>query len=82
MKVVHTTLREDFGLLDANLVRGELLAEAGIAAVSFEPAQHGLSIEYDPAILSERDLLDIFCRHGVYPEAVPPRADVERSRER
>lgn len=80
MKVVHTTLREDFGLLDPRLVRSELLAEAGIASVSFEPA-HGLCIEYDPAILSERDLLDVFCRHGVYPEAVPPHADVEFSRD-
>ena len=79
MKIVHTTLREDFGLLDANLVRSELLAEAGIAAVSLEPAKHGLFVEYDPAILTDRDLLDIFCRHGVYPEAVPPRADAEIS---
>ena len=80
MKVVHTTLREDFGLLDPRLVRSELLSETGISSVSFEPA-HGLCIEYDPAILSERDLLDIFCRHGVYPEAVPPRADARLSRD-
>lgn len=77
MKIVNTTLREDFGLLDPALVRTELLAEAGISSVSFEPAKHSLSIEYDPAVLSQRDLLDIFCRHGVYPEAVPARADAE-----
>ncbi len=81
MKIVHTTLREDFGLLDPRLVRTELLAENGIHSVAFEPTKHGLSIEYDPTVLNERDLLDIFCRHGVYPEAVPPRVDAETSRD-
>ena len=81
VKTVHTILREDFGQLDRDLIRTELLDETGIRDVTYEPARNRLSIEYDPAILNDARLLDIMCRCGVYPEPAgpvtdaPPRAD-------
>jgi hypothetical protein len=75
MKTIHTILREDFGLLDRNLVRSELLTENGVAAVSFEAARNGLSIEYDPALIDDSKLLEIMCRYGVFPEGVAAQPD-------
>lgn len=72
MKTIHTILREDFGLLDRNLVRSELLSERGVNQVSFETARNGLSIEYDPAIVDDSKLLEIMCRYGVFPAASSP----------
>ena len=48
MKTIHTVLREDFGRLDRNLVRSELLSERGVHGVSFETA--GLAF-FDPNAL-------------------------------
>ena len=76
MKTIHTILREDFGLLDRNLVRSELLCERGVTQVSFETARNGLSIEYDPTIINDAKLVEIMCRYGVFPEPVPPRRNV------
>jgi hypothetical protein len=73
MKTIHTVLREDFGRLDRNLVRSELLSERGVTGVSFESARNGLSIEYDPAIIDDSKLVEIMCRYGVFPEPVSPR---------
>jgi hypothetical protein len=73
MKTIHTILREDFGRLDRNLVRSELLSERGVADVSFEAVRNGLTIAYDPAIIDDSKLLEIMCRYGVFPEAVSPR---------
>ena len=67
LKIIRTTLREDFGLLDRHLVARELMNEKGVCAVSPGPGKHCLSIEYDPAILDGNKLVDIMCRHGVYP---------------
>jgi len=75
MKTIHTILREDFGCLDRNLVRSELLSERGVTHVSFESIRNGLSIEYDPAIIDDSKLVEIMCRYGVFPEAVLPRPD-------
>jgi hypothetical protein len=75
MKIIRTMLREDFGLLDRGLVRRDLLAEKGVCSVSDGPGEHCLSIEYDPAILDDKRLLDVMCRHGVYPTAI--RADAQ-----
>jgi len=75
MKILHTELREDFGLLDRNLIAKELLAEAGIYSVACEPARNCLSIQYDPAMLNNTQLLDIMCRHGLYPQPMTPRPD-------
>jgi hypothetical protein len=72
MKTIHTILREDFGLLDRNLVRSELLSERGVNEVSFEKMRNGLCIEYDPAVIDDSKLVEIMCRYGVFPEAVPP----------
>jgi hypothetical protein len=79
MKTIHTTLREDCGLLDRNLVRSELLSEHGVTAVSFEPARNGLSIEYDPQIIDGSRLVEIMCHYGVYPEPISPRANGQRA---
>ncbi len=70
MKTIHTILREDFGRLDRNLVRSELLSEHGVKDVSFESIRNGLSIEYDPAIIDDSKLVEIMCRYGVFPEPV------------
>jgi hypothetical protein len=73
MKTIHTILREDFGRLDRNLVRSELLSERGVKGVAFESVRNGLTIEYDPAIIDDSKLLAIMCRYGVFPEAAAPR---------
>lgn len=73
MKTIHTVLREDFGRLDRNLVRSELLSETGVLAVLFESTRNGLSIEYDPAVIDSTRLVEIMCRYGVYPESLPPK---------
>jgi hypothetical protein len=73
MKTIHTVLREDFGRLDRNLVRSELLSQNGVTGVSFESARNGLSIEYDPTIIDSSTLVEIMCRYGVYPEPISPR---------
>jgi hypothetical protein len=67
VKTIHTILREDFGPLDPNLVRTELLGERGIHDVAHGPARNCLRIEYDPNVLGARSLADVLCRHGVYP---------------
>jgi hypothetical protein len=72
MKTIHTILREDFGRLDRNLVRSELLSERGVKDVSFEKVRNGLCIEYDPAVVDDSKLLEIMCRYGVFPEAASP----------
>jgi hypothetical protein len=73
MKTIHTILREDFGRLDRNLVRSELLSERGVKGVSFESLRNSLTIDYDPALIDDSKLLEIMCRYGVFPEAVSPR---------
>ena len=73
MKTIHTVLREDFGQLDRNIVRSELLSEKGVHDVSFELSRNGLSIEYDPSIIDHTKLIEIMCRYGVYPEPISPR---------
>ena len=73
MATIHTILREDFGGLDRNLVRSELLSERGVSGVSFESTPNALSIDYDPAIIDDWKLVEIMCRYGVYPEPVSPR---------
>lgn len=70
MKTIHTVLREDFGRLDRNLVRSELLCEKGVCSVDFERNRNGLSIEYDPSIIDDSKLIEIMCRYGVYPEPI------------
>jgi hypothetical protein len=75
MTTVHTMLREDFGRLDRALVRAELLAERGIKNVLYESERNRLSIEYDPSVVDGRKLIDIMCRHGVYPEPIAPHLD-------
>ena len=72
MKTIHTVLREDFGRLDRNIVRSELLSEKGVHDVSFELSRNGLSIEYDPSIIDHTKLIEIMCRYGVYPEPISP----------
>lgn len=69
MKILHTELREDFGLLDQRLITVGLLAERGIHAVACEPPPHSLRIEYDPAVLDNTHLLDIVCRYGLFPKS-------------
>ncbi len=78
MKTIHTVLREDFGQLDRNLVRTELLAEKGIRDVAYEHARNRLTIEYDPAVLTDQKLLDIMCRYGVFPESSADAGDDPR----
>jgi hypothetical protein len=69
MKTIHTVLRQDFGELDAAVIRTELLATEGVHAVALEPERAGLAIEYDPAILTPKRLVDLMCRCGVFPDA-------------
>jgi hypothetical protein len=78
VKTIHTILREDFGQLDRHLVRTELLAEAGVHGVDYEPARNGLRIEYDPAVLTASKLADLMCRHGVYPDPTGSSADAPK----
>jgi hypothetical protein len=77
MKVIRTTLREDFGLLDRPLIRRQLLSSAGVCGVADGPGEHCLSIEYDPTILDDIKLLDLMCRHGIYPAPAIPSRDAE-----
>jgi hypothetical protein len=67
MRTIHTILREDFGPLDRQLIRKELLAESGIEDVACESARNRLTIEYDPKVLNDLRLLDILYRCGVMP---------------
>lgn len=78
MKTVLTTLREDFGRLDRNLIRREILAEAGVRSVTEGPGEHCLSIEYDPVLLDHDNLVAVMCRLGLYPQAANPPSDEER----
>jgi len=78
VKTIHTILREDFGQLDRHLVRTELLTEAGVCGVDYEPARNGLSIAYDPAVLTAAKLADLMCRHGVYPDPTGSSADAPK----
>jgi hypothetical protein len=73
MKTIHTVLREDFGRLDRDLVRSELLSEKGVHGVIFERSRNGLSIEYDPSVIDDSKLIEIMCRYGVYPEPISSR---------
>lgn len=75
MQTVHTILREDFGELDHELVKTTLLATAGVHGVRYEPAHKGLTIEYDPAILTAPKLFDLMCRCGIYPDPHPTSTD-------
>jgi hypothetical protein len=78
VKTIHTILREDFGRLDRNLIRTELLAERGVRDVLYESARNRLCIEYDPEVLTNGSLLDLMCRYGVYPESLGADADGPR----
>jgi hypothetical protein len=66
MKTIHTVLREDFGRLDRNLVRSELLSERGVKDVSFETARNSVTIEYDPSVIADAKVLEIMRRYGVF----------------
>ncbi len=66
VKTIHTVLREDFGRLDRNLVRSELLSEHGVKDVSFETVRNSLSIEYDPSVIADAKVLEIMRRYGVF----------------
>jgi hypothetical protein len=79
VRTIHTILREDFGPLDRQLIRKELLAESGIENVAFESARNGLTIEYDQNVLNDRRLLDIMCRYGVMPAPAVPDHGAPRS---
>ena len=67
MKTIHTILREDFGQVDRDMVRTELLGQTGIRDVHCAPARNGLVIEYDAGIVDHQKLLEIMCRAGVFP---------------
>ena len=67
MKKIHAVLREDFGQLDRDLIRSELLSQEGVLIVSLESSRNGLTIEYDPARINDTKLIDIMCVYGVYP---------------
>jgi hypothetical protein len=73
MKTIHTILREDFGQVDRDVVRTELLRQAGICAVHCGPARNELVIEYDAGVLDHSGLFDIMCRAGVLETAAPLR---------
>ena len=75
MNIIHAVLCEDYGALDASSIRDELLTEAGICDVCCETARHRLRIEYDPVIVSHAHLVDLMCRHALFPE--PPGIDEE-----
>jgi hypothetical protein len=68
VQTVHAILRQDFGVLDPNVIRAELLSSDGVLGVSLEPSRTGLAIDYDPAILTPAKLVDLMCRCGVYPD--------------
>jgi hypothetical protein len=73
MSILHAVLREDFGRLDASSVRAGLMTEIGIHEVCYETARNRLRIEYDPVILNHTKLVDIMCRHALFP--APPSLD-------
>lgn len=75
MPVAHTILREDFGVLDHELVARELLATPGVRGVRYDDARKGVAIEYDSAILTPPKLFELMCRAGVYPDPHPPSQD-------
>lgn len=75
MRTIHTILREDFGRLDRDFVRKELLLECGVHAVSLESARNELLIEYDPLVIDDEHLTLILCRHGLLPGSAPPRRE-------
>jgi hypothetical protein len=68
VNIIHAVLCEDYGLLDAGSIRDELLTEAGIRDVCYETSRHRLRIEYDPLIVSHIRLVDVMCRHALFPE--------------
>jgi len=72
VKIIHTVLRADFGLLDRNLVRSELLREPGVEKVSFEKV--ALTIKYDPTKVDDSTLIGILHRYGAFtgPASPPP----------
>lgn len=65
MKTLRTHLGREFGTLDRNLIRSELLTEPGVTNVSFESVSDSVSIEYDPAMVDHFKLLEIMRRYGV-----------------
>ena len=67
MQTIHAILLEDFGRLDRDLARRELLAEKGICRVDCEGTRNTLRIEYDPSVLPANQLAELMCRCGVYP---------------
>jgi hypothetical protein len=67
VNIIHAVLCEDYGRLDASSIRDELLTEAGIRDVCYEAARHRLRIEYDPVIVSHARLVDLMCRHALFP---------------
>jgi hypothetical protein len=67
VNVIHAVLCEDYGRLDAHSIRDELLTEAGIRDVCCEAARYRLRIEYDPVIVSHAHLVDLMCRHALFP---------------
>jgi hypothetical protein len=69
MKTIQTILCEDFGRLDRDLVRTQLLGQRGICDVHCASARNGLVVEYDPDVLDHRRLLDIMCHVGVFPDS-------------
>jgi hypothetical protein len=77
MKKIHTVLREDFGQLDRDLVRSELLSEEGVARVSIGSSRNELTIEYDPVLINDTKLIEIMCLYGVYPEPVSLRQNAQ-----
>ena len=68
MNIIHAVLCEDYGRLDASSIRDELLTEAGIRNVCYEAGRNRLRIEYDPVIVSHARLVDVMCRHALFPE--------------
>jgi hypothetical protein len=68
MKTLHTILRCDFGKLDRNFVLSELLSQRGVADVSFDSTHNGLSVEYDPAVVTRTTLVAIMHRYGALAE--------------
>jgi hypothetical protein len=79
VKTIHTILRQDFGVLDANLIRTQMLAAAGVHAVDLDPAHNGLAIEYDAEILTPPKLFELLCRCGLYPDPQSPSSDAPAS---
>jgi hypothetical protein len=75
MKTIQTIVLQDFGEVDSNLVRKDLLSTNGVHAVMLGPA-HELTIEYDAEILTPALLFEVMCRCGVYPapQGRPPDA--------